>query len=120
MTRPFKPGDWVIYRKQKVSVHPGRHARDIHPAPNGDSYTYCVPKLYRVVAVQPARVVVRTRRGRHRILAAGDPGLRRAHWWEWLLLWDRFPTWAPADEGAPVPPCPGGDGSGGNGRLLGS
>jgi hypothetical protein len=95
MAVPFKPGDCVIYRKQKCSVHPGEHAQDIRPAPNGDSYTYCVPKLYRVVAVQPAQVVVRTRRGRQRTLAAGDPGLRRAHWWERLLLRDHFPTLTP-------------------------
>jgi hypothetical protein len=44
----FRPGDCVIYRKPKLSAHPGRHAQDIRPAPNGDSYAYCVPKLYRV------------------------------------------------------------------------
>jgi hypothetical protein len=97
MTLSFKPGDCVIYRKQKFSVHPGPRARDIHPAPNGDFYTYSVPKLYRVVSVEPTQVVVRTRRGRQRTLAAGDPGLRRAHWWEWLLLRDRFPTLAAAE-----------------------
>jgi hypothetical protein len=96
MTPAFKPGDCVIYRKQKFSVHPGPHARDIQPAPNGDSYTYCVPKLYRVIAVEPTQLVVRTRRGRQRTLAAGDPGLRRAHWWERLLLRGRFPTLSPS------------------------
>ena len=65
MAAHFKPGDCVIYRKQKLTAHPGRHAQDIHPAPNGDTYTYCVPKFYRVVAVQPDHtIVVRTRRGR--------------------------------------------------------
>jgi hypothetical protein len=97
MTPPFKPGDCVVYRKQKCSVHPGPHARDIRPAPNGDSYTYCVPKLYRVIAVQPTQVVVRTRRGRERTLPADDPGLRRAHWWERLLLRDCFPAVAPRE-----------------------
>jgi hypothetical protein len=92
MPPPFRPGDLVIYRKQKVSAHPGPHARDIHPAPNGDTYTYCVPKFYRVVAVQPDdRIVVHTRRGRQHMLAASDPGLRRAHWWERLLFAARFP-----------------------------
>jgi hypothetical protein len=82
----------VIYRKQKLSVHPGPHAQDIHPAPNGDSYTYCVPKFYRVIAVQADEtIIVRTRRGRQRTLAAADMALRRAHWWERLLFAGRFP-----------------------------
>jgi hypothetical protein len=88
----FWPGDCVIYRKPKLSAHPGRHARDIRPAPNGDTYAYCVPKFYRVVAVLPDHtIVVRTRRGRQRTLAAGDAALRRAHWWERLLFAGRFP-----------------------------
>jgi hypothetical protein len=95
MALRFRLGDFVIYRKQKFSARPGAHARDIHPAPNGDTYAYCVPKLYRVIAVQPTQVVVRTRRGRQHTLAATDPALRRARWWERLLLWDRFPALTP-------------------------
>jgi hypothetical protein len=82
----------VIYRKQKLSARPGPHAQDIHPAPNGDTYTYSVPKFYRVIAVQPDNtIVVRTRQARQRTLAAADPALRRAHWWERLLFAGRFP-----------------------------
>jgi hypothetical protein len=93
MAAHFRPDDCVIYRKAKFSAHPGPHAQDIHPAPNGDTYTYCVPKFYRVVAVQPDHtIVVRTRRGRQRTLAAADPALRRAHWWERLLFAGRFPS----------------------------
>ena len=92
MAAYFRPGDCVIYRKQKLSVHPGPHALDIYPAPNGDTYTYCVPKFYRVVAVQPDHtIVVRTRRGRKRTLAANNPAMRRAHWWERLPFAGRFP-----------------------------
>ena len=99
MAAHFRPGDCVIYRKQKLSAHPGPHAQDIHPAPHGDTYTYCVPKCYRVVAVQPDQtIVVRTRRGRQRTLAASDPGLRLAHWWERLLFRDRFPPLTTTDE----------------------
>jgi hypothetical protein len=88
----FRPGDCVIYRKSKLSAHPGRHAEDIRPAPNGDTYAYCVPKFYRVVAVLPDHtVVVRTRQGRRRTLPADDKALRRAHWWERLLCAGRFP-----------------------------
>ena len=64
MARQFLPDDCVIYRKQKLSARPGPNAQDIHPAPNGDTYTYSVLKFYRVVAVQPDHtIVVRTRRG---------------------------------------------------------
>ena len=92
MAAHFRPGDCVIYRKPKLSAHPGRHAQDVRPAANGDTYAYCVPKFYRVVAVLPDyTVVVRTRRGRQRTLAAADPALRRAHWWERPLFAGRFP-----------------------------
>ena len=92
MAAHFRPGDYVIYRKQKLTTHPGRYAQDIHPAPNGDTYTYCVPKFYRVVAVQSDHtIVVRTRRGRQRTLVVSDAALRRAHWWERLFFADRFP-----------------------------
>jgi len=96
MAAHFKPGDCVIYRKPKFSVHPGPHARDIHPAPNGDSYSYWVGKFYRVIAVLAHEVVVRTRRGRQRTLVTADPALRRAHWWERLLFRHRFPPPTPA------------------------
>ena len=98
MAQHIRPGDCVVYRKQKFSAHPGRHARHIFPAPNGDDYTYFVEKFYRVIAVQPDhRVVVLTRRGRQHTLAAEDPALRRASWWERLLLRHRFPPLAPAN-----------------------
>ena len=88
----FRPGDCVIYYKPKVSGHPGPHAQDIHPAPNGDTYTYSVLKFYRVVAVQPDHtIVVRTRRGRQRTFAVADAAMRLAHWWERLFFSSRFP-----------------------------
>ena len=96
MAAHFKPGDCVIYRKLKFSVHPGPHARDIYPAPNGDSYSYWVGKFYRVIAVLAREVVVSTRQGRQRTLSAADPALRRAHWWERLLFRHRFPPPTPA------------------------
>jgi hypothetical protein len=88
----LQPGDCVVYHKPKTSACPGPHARDVRPAPLGDSYSYSVPKFYRVVEVRPGpAVVVRTRRGRLRTLAAGDPALHRAAWWERLLFGPRFP-----------------------------
>ncbi len=37
-------GDAVVYRKQKVSIHPSPRAYDIHPAGQGDTYCYFVDK----------------------------------------------------------------------------
>jgi hypothetical protein len=92
MAVPFRPGDCVIYRRQKLSAHFGTHAKDIYPAPGGDTYTYCIPKFYRVIAMQPDHtLLVRTRKGRERTLVPTDPALRRAHWWERLLFASRFP-----------------------------
>ena len=88
----FKPGDCVIYRKQKFSAHPGPNAKAVWPAANGDHYTYFVEKFYRVVALEPDdRIVVLTRRGRQRTLDATDLCLRRARWWHRVLLRRRFP-----------------------------
>jgi hypothetical protein len=102
MSFHFRPGDVVVYRKPKSSLHPGPHARDIQPAPGGDSYSYLVEKFWRVFAVQPDNtLVVRTRRGKQHTLAADDPNLRRTHWWERLLFWHHFPP--------PMPPPASGD-----------
>jgi hypothetical protein len=88
----------VVYRKQKSSVHPGPHARDIQPAEHGDTYSYSVDKFWRVVAVQLDRtLVVRTRKGKEHTIRADDPNLRRAHWWEWLFFWHRFPPRTPGE-----------------------
>jgi hypothetical protein len=97
MAPHFKPGDLVVYHKHKFSSRPGPHAKEVCPAPNGDSYSYCVDKFWRVVAVQPDRhVVIRTRRGKQHTLADDDPALRAAHWWERLLFRNRFPPLTPA------------------------
>jgi hypothetical protein len=96
MTQRFGVGDIVVYRKRKVSASPGPRARGVAPAPRGDDYAYSVDKFWRVVAVEPGgTVVVTTRRGKRHTVAAGDPNLRHARWWERLLLWHRFPTASP-------------------------
>jgi hypothetical protein len=96
MSARIRPGDVVVYRKQKSSLRPGPHARDIQPATHGDSYSYSVEKFWRVVAVEPDQtLVVRTRKGKQHTLVASDPNLRRAHWWERLLFWHRCPPRTP-------------------------
>jgi hypothetical protein len=93
MKREFKPGDRVIYRKQKYSVHPGQNARVIHPAPHGDGYSYEVEKFWTVVAMEPdQKILVCTRRGKQLTISIHDPALRPAHWWERLLFRHRFPV----------------------------
>jgi hypothetical protein len=93
MPARFRPGDVVVYRKQKVSVHPGPNARDIQPAPNGDTYSYSVEKVWRVDAVRPDNILaVHTRKGKRLIISANDPNLRPMHWWERLLFWHRLPA----------------------------
>jgi hypothetical protein len=55
-----------------------------------------VEKYYRVAEMGSGKeVVVVTRRGRRRVLAADDPALRRARWWERLWFRQCFPTPAP-------------------------
>lgn len=92
MPRRFKPGDPVIYRKQKYSVHPGPNAKNIWPSSGGDYYTYSVDKYYRVIEVPDINtIVVLTRRGRQRVLNSGDPALRRINFFERLFFRHRFP-----------------------------
>jgi hypothetical protein len=94
----FEPGDVVVYRKQKCSLRPGPHARDVTPAEHGDSYSYAVEKFWRVVAVLPGdEIIVRTRRGKQHTVAVGDPALRPVRWWEWLVLRHRFPPRTPGN-----------------------
>ena len=96
MKARFRPGDVVVYRKQKSSLHPGPHAKDIKPAAHGDFYSYSVEKFWRVVAVRPDdTLVVCTRKGKQHTVATGDPNLRRAHWWERLLFSHRLPPLSP-------------------------
>jgi hypothetical protein len=100
MQRHFKPGQAVIYRKPKRSTHPGMHAKGICPAPHGEDYSYYVEKYWTVVAVPcSGTVVVCTRRGKVHALDAHDPALRKAAWWEQLLLRHRFPPVQPRQGG---------------------
>ena len=89
----LKPGDPVIFRACKTSIHPGPRAQDVHPAEHGDYYSYQVDKYWAVSEVHSdGSVKLVTRRGKHHIVAADDPRLRAARWWERWLYRDRFPT----------------------------
>jgi hypothetical protein len=95
-------GDRVVYRKRKVSTHPGPNARAIDPSPRGETYVYEVEKLWTVVEVgEGGRFVVLTRRGKRHVLDAADPNVRRASLWERMKFWRRFPRAARSRLAAP-------------------
>ena len=92
MNMQFKPGDLVVYRKTKHSNRPGPRASNIHPAPNGDTYSYTVDKYWVVEEVlEDGTIVATTRRGKRNHLKSDDPMLHRANWLQKLLYRSRFP-----------------------------
>ena len=96
----LNPGDWIIYRKQKVSSSPGPRAQQTMPASNGETYHYVVEKYWIVdELLNDGRVRLRTRRGKVHDIAVNDPRLRKARWWERLFLSSRFR----AVEASPAP-----------------
>lgn len=93
MSSQLRPGDYVIYRKTKHSNHPGPRAENIHPARNGDSYSYTVDKYWVVDEVlDDGTIVVTTRRGKRNYIRPDDPMLLRANWFQKLLYRNRFPA----------------------------
>jgi hypothetical protein len=88
----WKPGEWVVYRKQKASPAPGPRARQVTPAEKGEVYHYLVDKYWVVCQVRAeGNVLLRTRRGKTHVVRSDDPRLRRARWWERWFLAARFP-----------------------------
>lgn len=88
----YRPGDRVVYTASKHSAHPGPRAEAVQPEQHGEGYWYDVKKYWLVVQVQADGVLtVITRRGKERAVAASDPRLRLARWWETLFFRGRFP-----------------------------
>jgi hypothetical protein len=89
----YKPGALVIYRVAKFSTHPGPRAKDIAPAPKGETYSYEVDKFWVVAdSGRDGKVRLRTRRGKEHVVDSDDPRLRPARWWERLMYKSRFPS----------------------------
>jgi hypothetical protein len=89
----YREGDLVIYRMQKQSTLPGPRAKDIHPTPHGDTYSYVVDKFWIVAEVRGGdKLLLRTRRGKEHLVDTDDRQLRPASWWEKLVYRNRFPT----------------------------
>ncbi len=87
----LKPGDWVVYRKQKSSRSPGPRARVTTAARKGDFYNYVVDKFWVVGQVLDGdQVELRTRRGKQHVVPVSDPRLRKARLWERLVHASRF------------------------------
>ncbi|WP_437201706.1 hypothetical protein [Planctomicrobium sp. SH664] len=90
--RQFKPGDHIIYRVTKHSTKPGPRARKVAPSPHGDNYTYQVDKFWIVDRVlEDGQLLIRTRRGKTRVVSGQDLNLRPPAWWENLLYRGQFP-----------------------------
>lgn len=93
MVNRFSVGDRVVYVRDKVSERPGKRAKNVFPAPHGETYTYEVEKYWLVDQIlNEDQVVVRTRRGKLHTIPTSDPRLRKARWWEKFFLASRFPS----------------------------
>ncbi len=89
----WKVGDWVIYRKQKSGLSPGRRAQSVTPTDKGDSYHYIVDKYWTVERVlDDGRLSLLTRRGKVHEVSPDDDRLRCPRWWERLIFGRRFPS----------------------------
>ncbi len=87
----FAPGDWVVYRMQKVSNSPGPRASNTVASFKGESYTYIVEKFWVVEEVDAdGSLKLRTRRGKTHHVEASDPRLRKPNWWQKFAYKSRF------------------------------
>lgn len=88
----FRAGDFVVFRITKFSTDPGPRAKDVHPAPYGETYNYYVDKYWAVQSVSAdGQLDLVTRRGKHHQVPANDPRLRHATLFERWFQADRFP-----------------------------
>lgn len=88
----FQIGDWVVYRKEKVSTHPGPRACEVFPSEHGEDYSYIVPKFWQIVEIpDETHVVVSTRTGKRHTLNIEDSHLQKASLFERLRYRARFP-----------------------------
>jgi hypothetical protein len=89
----LEPGDFLIYRKSKVSPRPGPRARNVHASEKGDDYYYDVDKFWTVADVlDDGRLVAVTRTGKQIYLTPKDTNLRKPGLLERLRYRRRFPS----------------------------
>lgn len=89
--RQFQPGELVVYRRTEFGSQPAPNARHVAPTPNGESYSYCVDKYWRVLGIEAdGNLLVRTRSGGEHRVRSDDPNLRKANFFERLLVASSF------------------------------
>ena len=85
MPTTFRPGDVVVYKKQKNSTRPGPRAHDLAAAVQDGKFSYVVDKYWVVTEVNAdGSIVVQTRRGKRHTISRSDPNLRSVNWWQRL------------------------------------
>ena len=85
-------GALIVYRMQKVSTCPSARAYEVHPAEQGDTYSYIVDKYWTVADVLADGLVVAIiRTNKRHYLRLDDPNLHRARMIERIRHRDRFP-----------------------------
>lgn len=108
----LKPGDRVIYRKQKSSTSPGERAIEVRPASSGETYQYMVDKFWIVDEVlEDNQIRLRTRRGKIHIVPADDLRMRTPRWWERWLYRSRFESIELANQASESSPKPASESS---------
>lgn len=96
--RSFAKGDWVIFRRKKITTHPGPRAKEVQAAPHGDDYYYFVDKFWIVAQVMGEdKLLLQTRRGKQHIIHRDDPQLRHASLWDRIVHRRRFTSIPPPD-----------------------
>jgi len=93
MAGHYRPGEVVVFMRQKYSQSPGPRARDVSPAETGESYTYVVDKYWLVAGMlDDGQLRVLTRTGKEHLINADDNRLRRPSLWERLFMRKKFPS----------------------------
>ncbi|MCA9134266.1 MAG: hypothetical protein KDA45_13955 [Planctomycetales bacterium] len=96
MAARFRPGDKIVYTRDKCSTRPTPRAKNVVAARRGESYHYQVDKYWVVADVMnDGNLLVKTRRGKELLVAATDPRLRKASLLERLFKADQFPHGEP-------------------------
>lgn len=91
MQNQWRPGDWAVYRKSKVSTSPGPRAANVVAAKKGDSYNYFVDKFWVVEEILPDdEIRVRTARNKSHVIRLDDPCLRRPSLLQRIAWRNRF------------------------------
>ncbi|MEX0324965.1 MAG: hypothetical protein AB3N33_02630 [Puniceicoccaceae bacterium] len=79
--------DWIVYRRQETSNHPGPGAHDIHPSKRGDNYSYTTDELGQIVRINTdGSASVKGPDGSVYHIGANDPHVRKASWLKRRLM----------------------------------